>query len=342
MTTTRRARSWVDVVTDWIDRLPGPPWAAYAVLVVIPVAATVILRLVDGLSVHPLTVVYAALTFTPFAVTFYISRSARRALADFRPALGELEPEYDELERRLATASVPTGIAGAAIGIVFVTAGTLSVDGTWGVSPENSVATNAVTLATQYILNASLLTLLLSQVGNVRTIMRIHRDATNIQLWNVRPHNAFARVTGLAAAGITVPYVTAAVLSALLSGNSENTVIATVIVVVAGAIATLLFVGPLVGMRRRLLREKERQIGETDRVFEAVAASFRREADAGDLGGAGDHESALAVLSAERDRLRRVSTWPWSADTLRAFFTSLAIPILLWLLTSVLGRLLFS
>jgi hypothetical protein len=335
MTTRRRARSWVDVVTDWIDRLPGPPWVAYAALVVIPVAATVILRLLDGLSVHPLTIVYAALTFTPFAATFAINRAARRALADFRPALGELEPEYDELERRLSSASVVTGIVGA-------TVGTLAVDGTWGVSPENSLATNAVILATQYILNASLITLLLHQVGNLRTIMRIHRDATNIQLWNVRPHNAFARVTVLAAAAIIVPYVTAAVLSALLSDNSENSVIAIVITVVAVAIATLLFVGPLGGMRRRLVREKERQLSETDRVFEAVAASFRQEADAGDLGGAGTHESALAVLGAERDRLKRVSTWPWSAETLRAFVTSLAIPILLWLLTSLLGRLLFS
>jgi hypothetical protein len=31
-----------------------------------------------------------------------------------------------------------------------------------------------------------------------------------------------------------------------------------------------------------------------------------------------------------------------SADTLRAFLTSLGIPILLWLLTSFLGRVLFS
>ena len=49
----------------------------------------------------------------------------------------------------------------------------------------------------------------------------------------------------------------------------------------------------------------------------------------------------MAALAADRDRLRRVSTWPWSADTLRAFLTSLAIPILLWFLTSFLGRLLF-
>lgn len=341
MTPRRRARSWVDVVSDLIDRLPGPPWAAHVILAVVSVAATVILRLLDGADINPLTIVYAALTFTPLAVTFYINRSAKRALADFRPALGELEPEYDELERRLATTSVATGIVGAVIGIGIVTFGNLTADGAWGVSPENSLATNVVILATQYILNASLVTFLLHQVGNLRTIVRIHRDATNIQLWNVRPHHAFARVTVLAAIAITVPYVTASVFSALFSDNAAITIVI-VVIVAALAIATLLFVGPLVGMRRRLVREKERQLSETDRVFEEVAASFRKEADAGDLSGVGTYESAFAALGAERDRLRKVSTWPWSADTLRAFVTSLAIPILLWLLTSILGRLLFS
>ena len=339
MPTGRRARSWVDAVVALIDRLPGPPWLAYALLAVVSVAATVVLRLLDGVYIDALVIAFAALTFTPFAVTFSINRAAKRALADFRPALGELEPEYAEFERRLTTTSVATGIVGAVIGIGIVTIGNLTVDGAWGVSPSNSLATNVVTLATQYILNTSLITFLLHQVGNLRTITRIHREATNIQLWNVRTHNAFARVTVMAALAITVPYVTAAVLSALFSANS---VIVIIVIVVALSVATLLFVGPLVGMRRRLVDEKEQQLSETDRVFEGVAARLRAELDAGDLASVGTYETAMSALGSERERLRKVSTWPWSADTLRAFLTSLAIPIFLWFLTSLLGRLLFS
>ena len=81
MPTGRRARSWVDAVVALIDRLPGPPWVAYAILVVLSVAATVILRLLDGVYINPLVIVYAALTFTPFAVAHYINQAARRALA---------------------------------------------------------------------------------------------------------------------------------------------------------------------------------------------------------------------------------------------------------------------
>jgi hypothetical protein len=339
MPTRRRARSWVDVVVTLIGRLPGPPWLSHLVLAALSIAATLILRLLDGLYIDALVITFAALTFTPFAVMFYINRAAKRALADFRPALGELESEYDELERRLTTTSFATAIVGAIIGIGIVTFGNLTADGAWGVSPENSLATNIVTLATQYILNTSLVTFLLHQVGNLRTITRIHREATNIQLWNVRPHNAFARVTVRAAIAITVPYVTAAVFSAL---QTENSVIAIVVIIAALAIATLLFVGPLVGIRRRLVDEKERQLSETDRVFEEVATSLRTELDAGGVARAATYESAMGALGIERDRLKKVSTWPWSADTLRAFLTSLAIPILLWFLTTFLGRVLFG
>ena len=109
MPTRRRARSWMDAVTALIDSLPGPPWVAYAILIVLSVAATVILRLLDGVYIDALVVAFAALTFTPFAVTFYVNRAAKRALADFRPALGELEPEYDELEWKLTTRPSPPG-----------------------------------------------------------------------------------------------------------------------------------------------------------------------------------------------------------------------------------------
>lgn len=337
--TRRRIRSWVDVVTAWIDRLPGPPWVAYAILIVISTAATIVVRTMDGAYIDPLVIAFAALTFTPFAVTFYVSRAARRALAEFRPALGVLEAEYDELERRLTTTSVPTGIVGALGGIAIVTAGNLSVDGAWGVSPQNSLVTNVVILATQYILNTSLVTFILKQLGNFFTIARIHREASNIQLWNVRPHNAFSRVTALAAIAITVPYLTASIFSAIAT---EKWVIPAIVIVVGLAVVMLLFVGPLVGMRRRLVAEKERQLSETDRVFEEVSASLRTDLDAGDRSGAAGYESALSALGAERERLRRVSTWPWSADTIRTFLTSLGIPVLLWLLTTILGRVLFT
>jgi hypothetical protein len=336
--TRRRARSWVDVVIGWFDRVPGPAWVVYAVLIVLSVVVNVIPRLLDGAVIDALTIGFAALTFTPFAVLHATANASRRALAEFRPALGALEPHYDDLERQLSTTSPANAIVSTVLGVVIVTSGALSVRGGWGIAPENSVATNAVTAVQEVILNAALLTFLLHQVHAVRTISRIHREATNIVLWNVRPHTAFARVTVLASIAIVVLYVTAAVGSVL---STDSPALAAVLAALTLAIATVAFAGPLVGMRRRLVRERERQLGETDRVFEEVAARLRADVDAGDLEAAARLDGVVSSLVSERERLRKVSTWPWSADTLRAFLTSLGVPIVLWFVTTVLGRLLF-
>jgi hypothetical protein len=290
-------------------------------------------------TIDPLAIVFAGLSFIPFAVTHYINRAARRALEDFRPALGDLDPDYPRFERQLTTTSFAAGLVGAIIGVGIVAAGTLTAGGAWGITPDNSVATNVVGIFLLLVFNGSLATFLLHEIGHLRTITHVHRFATNIQLWNVRSHSAFARVTAMAAIAITVPYVTSALFSAL---STENPVVAIVIVIVALGFATLLFVGPLVGMRRRLVRERERQLSETDRAFEIAAGTLRAKVDAGDMTGGAELQSVLSALGTERDRLKKVSTWPWTADTLRAFLTSLGLPVLLWFLTTALGRLLFG
>lgn len=329
----------MDAVIAWVDRLPGPPWATYAVLTALSIAAVVVLRMIDHAAIEPVAIVYAGLTFTPFAFMHAINRAARAALADFRPALGDLESEYPRLERQLTTTSFATGLVGAAIGVGIVAAGVLSAGNAWGVAPDNMLITNVVGVGLLVILNAGVTTFFLHEFGHLRAITRIHRLATGIALWDARSHRAFSRVTAMAAIAITVPYVSAALLSAL---SDTQPIVATSAVIVSLALATVLFAGPLLGMRRRLRREKEELLGATDRSFEQVATALRTRIDGRDFAGAAELESVLGGLAIERERLKKVSTWPWSADTLRAFLTSLGLPVLLWFVTTVLGRLLFA
>jgi hypothetical protein len=46
----------------------------------------------------------------------------------------------------------------------------------------------------------------------------------------------------------------------------------------------------------------------------------------------------ITSLSAEREALARVSTWPWEPATLTGFVTTLLLPALLWILQRVLER----
>ncbi len=72
--------------------------------------------------------------------------------------------------------------------------------------------------------------------------------------------------------------------------------------------------------------------------FAAASRKVHAKADSGSLDGMDDLERLVAILVGERDVLKRLSTWPWQADTLRGFLSSIALPILVWIITNLLGR----
>jgi hypothetical protein len=48
--------------------------------------------------------------------------------------------------------------------------------------------------------------------------------------------------------------------------------------------------------------------------------------------------TSLTALMTTRKVVADISTWPWATDTLRSFFSTLLLPIPLWLVTRFLGR----
>lgn len=47
---------------------------------------------------------------------------------------------------------------------------------------------------------------------------------------------------------------------------------------------------------------------------------------------------ALGALTAQRDLIVRLPTWPWSTAALTRFLSAVLLPIGLWLITRVLER----
>lgn len=103
-------------------------------------------------------------------------------------------------------------------------------------------------------------------------------------------------------------------------------------------LAAASFVLPLNGMHRQVAKEKSRRVSEADRRFEFILNRLHQQIDTESLEDADGLNKTLASLVIERDALARI--WPWRPETLRGFLTSVALPLLIWLATSVLGRLL--
>jgi hypothetical protein len=103
-------------------------------------------------------------------------------------------------------------------------------------------------------------------------------------------------------------------------------------------ISTALFVLPLNGMHRRLVREKAHQVTESDLRFEALARELHEQVDGRRFEQMDAINKAMASLTIETDKLKKISTWPWRPDTLRGFLSSIALPIVLWIITTLLSR----
>jgi hypothetical protein len=325
-----------------IGRLPGPPWLFYVIGTVVFALAAIGLRWLDGSwpvgEVRSIvTVIYAGAVFYPLAVIHYLNTVARRSLAEFRPALGALDPEYDRLERELTT--MPRGLANLALvlALLIVALGILTAPGGWGVIPSTSIATSAFSGLAGVVLNVPFVVYVIRTIRQLAIVARIHRESTNIRLYDSGPHNAFARFTLIAAVSITVPY---AILEVLASVLNQISVVEIVLFVLSIVLSIVLFVVPLNGMHRRLIHEKADRLAVSDGAFELAATRLHADVGANDYARADETNKVMSSLTIEADRIRKVSTWPWSAETLRGFATALGLPILLWLITTILGRVL--
>lgn len=336
-------RSWVDWLIDRIDRLPGPTWLFYVLGTLVLVAVGTGITWIDGSQ--PVGTFEFVRVFNDGTALYqlgfiqYLQVSGRRALATFAPALGALAPERTRLERQLsrmppllALFAIPLGAAGSLQFFLIEPAGL-------GLRPESSPALwifTAVVGVPSGILLAALVLFVLRQLA---TVARIHRRSTAVTIYDPVTHGAFARLTLPTSIVLALP-VYVFTFYQLVAGNPSGAItapeIVLVVAMVGGAIAV--FIVPLWGIHRRLVRQRADLLGAVTTRIGSAVRDVHHWQDGTAERSLDDAENLLSALVAERDVLKRLSTWPWEGDTLRVFLSSIALPILIWLTTTLLGR----
>ena len=61
---------------------------------------------------------------------------------------------------------------------------------------------------------------------------------------------------------------------------------------------------------------------------------------AGDVSQMDHLDSAVNAATSIMATISRTSTWPWRPDTLRGFVSAIGLPVLLWVITATLGKVL--
>ena len=297
--------SFVDRLMAWIERLPGSAWVFYLLATAVIVALGHGLDWLDGTIPTGTFVVDEltndAVTIYALAALHLLNSTARRSLEDFRPALGKLEAQYEKLRYELTTLSPRFVFITTGIGLLLAVLVIAESAGEWIITDDSSLVTNVFNVLQITLTIVSFMGLVSQMIRQVRLIAYIHRSATNVNLYESDSHHAFSRLTVRAALALASPvyfflftYYWQNGRIVITSALDQSMFLFAILVSVA------VFILPLLGMRRRLVEEKNRLMVESDRRFEATARMLHERVDGKSLEKMDDLNKTMASLILEK------------------------------------------
>jgi hypothetical protein len=327
--------SWIDRLTQAIDRLPISPWAFYALLLVALVLFVNVVNWVGGLyAPGTFDLLQSGVAVYPvymLAMVHYLNQVAGSKLTAFRPALDLGEREYQRLRTQLTTLPAREGALAGLAGVAFVAL-------LYGseVVGAGTQTLPAPVLIGRFLLGAFTFALLAGliyhTIHQLRLVSRIHDMASRIDLFEPAPLYAFSNLT--ARTGIGLFALT--VYSYLIDPRIDVVGVGLTVLVLVVAVAA--FVVPLDGMHHRIVVQKEDLQAEAGRRLKAMLVQLHRSVDERDLTQSDELNKTIESLQMEREAIGQMPTWPWEPGTPRLFASALLVPLVLWLIIRVLER----
>ena len=340
----RPGTSWIDWVIAPIEAVPGPAWAVYLIAIVILAAADHAARWLAGElplgEVRPIFVIDASFGPLFMASIHALNGVARGALKTIRPALlvdesaaAALGLAIERTPRMWATAAAVGGVLAGAASVV----GSPTNIGLNENSPVFIWVVAMVFRATSFVGGLAFVAHALHQLA---AVSRIHRDLIRVELFQLEPLYAFSRLTswtGILPVAIVV-YGVASVASTAVGAFTFSLVdVLTVGIIWLVAIASFLL--PMLGLHGRIVVAKRTRLEEANAALDRAIVEVATRVGDGRFEGMKDASDGLAASTSAVATIRRISTWPWDAGTLRGFLGAIGLPVLIWTITALLGRL---
>lgn len=333
--------SWVDRLSDWLEGLPGPTWAAYLGLMVIAVAVSLAEPAIDAEEDPAIWVggvfwgVVLPLSLWLFA---YLSNVAGSAFDDFRPALATPDAAASRLRYRLTVTPARPAL------LILVASGVFdAVYYLFDPVASNIVGLSPIGLAARFaaetFFGGLILVLVYQAFRQLRDVSRIHASAARIDLFRPTPLYAFSRYTSRAAIAIALIVIVPSLVGTAQSQNATSFFVIVLPWILAGFVAAaVVFVMPLRGMQQRITAEKRRLQTEVGIRIEDAIETMHDRIDADDPAGARAQHEVLQALVMERDLVEKLPTLPWRAGTLGAVISAVVAPLALFVVTRLLER----
>ncbi len=331
--------SWVDLLTDWVDRHHGPYWLYYFGLGLIVLLVQVIILWIEGASPTDNLgfgqVYLAAAMAYMLALIHFLDNRAGVALETMRPALKTGDQEYQAKFYRLTTLPpFPTLLASlATLAFVFLTE---AISEPYRLEALATFPLSANLLRIFYLICWMVFgAFLYHTLHQLRVINHIYTKYTSIDLFRVKPLYAFSNLAALTAGSLAMISYGWLLVNPWID-RTDPLVLTPMFILLLFAVIT--FVWPQTGVHRLQVAEKERLLDEAAQRFKASIDELHKKMDAGALEGMADLNMAMASLEIELKALRKIPTWPWEPEAVQLLITALALPLGLWLIQLILQR----
>jgi hypothetical protein len=325
-----------------IRGLPFGGWWVY-VLVGVATAAwmTVITWLTHAAPVGQVDMTrLAPAAYGPYALALiqYLDGVASHAIDDFEPALGpgadSVADWHDELTTLPARPANIAVFAGLAFG-VFLLAGTPPA--VYQLYSHDLPTTVLLTGWVVLLGFAGTALLLYHTWHQLRVVAAIHAAASRIDPFRPGPLFAFSRLTARTGLGYVAAMYYTLTINAELASSEPALLIVEVLLAIA---AFACFVLPLLGIHRRLGDSKAELVDQANVAMKKASAELYARVDRGEWSEMAGVDDTVSSLGRIRDVVAQLPTWPWTAGLFRGFLTAVLLPIVIWIITRVLGNVL--
>jgi hypothetical protein len=339
--------SWFDKLATWINRLPGPSWAAYFTLVLLLAGLGGIIQIIENPSMPvtfpPIVILVLFQIAYVLSLMAFLDKRAARALESFRPILKKQENLYLTLKNRLTTMpSRPILILTVLVLVFFSFMGaqifSLPVAGSQ--DNELSVAMDEFT-NTPFGFYSYIIFVLLWVINSLfiyhtfrqlKAINYAYTQCSEINLFRQNELYAFSTVSASTGIGL--------VLVSPIWLIIDPSVISLIINIAFAILAIIIFVTPLLGAHRLLKDQKDMLLINSLGKKEALITELYSRIENKDLTDIENYERALSSLEKAHNEIESISTWPWKMETVRQFIGALFLPIVIWMIQFSLAEIL--
>lgn len=332
-------KSWVDHLIQRIDRIQGPSWVFYIVALVVLVFTNNAIFWLDGSqalgSHNPVRTADSVFILIFLALYHHLSIVVIQSFDVFKTVLKLPETELKIIEYRLTT--LPRWLEWLAIFIaIIISIQSIQSDpASFGLD----TARTFIPFVYQYIVMiftvTTLIVLIFQIVRQLKLVTTLHKQAVEIDIFQLTPFHAFAKFTARAGIGLLAFVIYNNIFDLFL--NSAGAPL--YVVVVVSVLAVSVFVIPLLGIQSRLEDEKERRLNQTNEMIKLTLDKIHAQVNSDKYEKIPELNTTMTALLAERNLVKQISTWPWETSTLSGFVSTVLIPFFLWFVTRLLENL---